>query len=193
MPHHWSLCNVKHWQNLYIKNISCDTQQILDLEKRKVECPLSPMGAGITGICNLCLFDSMICFIFIIYLILFLNLGLDPPTICFTCLVGYHHHHHNMKVPWERSEEQIISSFWKWFSELWSPIKVGIHNTSPKAHFSRLSTQVRNPEATNFPQFSGPKLQSHQFQALNQEGAKNVTSDVDDGWLYVILKAIQED
>ncbi len=132
MPHHWTLSNVKHWQNLYIKKISCDTQQILDLEKRKVECPLSPMGAGIslfktpalcggkilmgkmpcrsTSISNLCLFDSMICFIFIIYLILFLNLGLDPPTICFTCLVGYHHNH-TIKVPWERSEEQLISSF----------------------------------------------------------------------------------
>jgi hypothetical protein len=38
----------QHWQNLYIKHISCGTQQILDLEKRKVECPLSPMGAGIS-------------------------------------------------------------------------------------------------------------------------------------------------
>jgi hypothetical protein len=111
---------------------------------------MGKMPCRSTSISNLCLFDSIICFIFIIYLILFLNLGLDPPTICFTFLVGYHHHH-TMKVPWERSEEQIMSSFWNWFSGLWSPIKVGIHYTSPKAHFSRLSTQSTNLEATNFP------------------------------------------
>jgi hypothetical protein len=34
---------------------------------------------------------------------------------------------------------------------------------------------------------------SHNSQALNQEGGRNVTYDVDDGWLYVILEAIQED
>lgn len=40
----------------------------------------------------------------------------------------------------------------------------------------------------NFPQFSSPKLQSPEFQALNQEGARNVTYDADNVGLMLFRK-----